>query len=153
MRHDKTRNSKSQMRDICKYFEIDPIAPSDDKNTIFTRVFRIFEHFREFARLHTFSPLIEEYDPSFHLFEGIHDQKGLFYFDVFGVCMRDRFDTFYRREFRYTFFVFFYTSIKVFVPISNSKNRNHRVKWKIRNRRISVAKKEKGMFLSNSCIL
>ncbi len=107
----------------------------------------------EFTGFHTFSSLIEEYDPSFHLFEGIYDEKSLFYFDVFGVCMRDRLYPFYRHEFRYTFCVFFYAFIEVFVPISNCKDRDHSVKGKMKNRHRSTEVGREIDFLGDPRIL
>ena len=143
MRHDKIRNSKSLVWYIREYFEINTITPSDDKNNLFTQIFRIFEHCMEFTRSYTFSSFIEEYDASFHLFEGIYDEESLLYFDIFRICMRNWLDTFYSSEFAYTFFVFFYASIEMFIPISNSKNRNHSITRNMRNRQISIEDGEK----------
>ena len=75
------------MRNLRKYFQIETIASPDDEYDIFAPILRIFEHFREFARLHPFSSFIEEDDLSFHLFEHFHHEECLFHSDIFGIGM------------------------------------------------------------------
>ena len=75
------------MRNTIKYFQIETIASPDDEYDIFASILRIFEHFREFARLRPFSSFIEEDDLSFHLFEYFYDEECLFYSDIFWIGM------------------------------------------------------------------
>ena len=85
MWHDEIGNLESLMWDLCKNLEIEPVASSDDKGDIFARIFRFFEHFTEFTCLHTFSSFIEQYDPSFHLFERFYDSERFLDFYIFRI--------------------------------------------------------------------
>jgi hypothetical protein len=57
--YDEVRDPQSLMGHISKYLKVDPEAPTNNENRIFTRILRFFEHFSEIIRTHTFSSLIE----------------------------------------------------------------------------------------------
>lgn len=125
MGHDKIRNTEKSVRNLTHELEIDSITSTNNKYKIFAWIFRFLDHFSKFARFHTFSSFIEQYDPSFHLFEHIYDTEGLFYFDIFRIRMRNRLYILYSGEFLYTLFIFFHCLAKMFKAIRDSKNSNH----------------------------
>lgn len=125
MGHDKIRNTEKSVRNLTHELEIDSIASTNNKYQIFAWIFRFFDHFSKFACLHTFSSFIEQYDHSFYLFEHIDDTESFFYFDIFGVGMRNRLYILYSGEFLYTLLIFFHRFTKMFKAIRDSKNRNH----------------------------
>ena len=123
--HDEFRDPHRLMRDIREYLQIDTIATTDDECDVYAGIFRILEHFREFARLRPFSSFIEEDDLSFHLFEYFYDEECLFYSDIFWIGMWDRFYTFDSGEFLYTLFVFSYCFREMLEAVSDSKYGYH----------------------------
>ena len=146
---DEVRNLHRSMRNLRKYFQIETIASSGDEYYIFAPILRIFEHFREFARLHPFSSFIEEEDPSFHLFKSFYDRESLFHSDIFGIGMWDGFYTFYMSKFLYTFFVFFYGFWEMFEAVSDSKYRDHKT-YSIEKSKLSKNFLTRGAFFIQS---
>lgn len=124
--HDEIGNFESLMGNICKNLEIEPVASSDDKGDIFARIFRFFEHFTEFTCLHTFSSFIEQYDPSFHLFERFYDSERFLDFYIFRIGVRNGFYRLQSDHFLCSFSVFWYRFTKMFESVGDGEDRNHR---------------------------
>ena len=125
MRHDEIGDPYRLMWNLGKNLEIDPVASPDDKYGIFACILRFFEHFSELARLHTFSSLVEQYDPSFRFFQCFYDRECFFDFYIFRIGMRDRFYGLESDHFLCSFPIFRYCFTKMFESVGDGKDSDH----------------------------
>lgn len=119
VRHDEVRYFYRLVRDICEELQIHTIASTDDEGDIFTLIFRALDRLDECGCRETHSSLIQEYDLSLRLREGLHDHESFLHLDILTVGMRDRFEALDSGELLYTLLVFCYGFSEVFVSVGD----------------------------------